>query len=77
MVPPEDEVNVDVEGEDEEKGKKQSLAWEEFKRSLDVLQEDEEGRLQSVVATIKQQQIRRRYVIVQGLVGWLVGRFIY
>ncbi|KAI9595811.1 Ssl1-like-domain-containing protein [Syncephalis fuscata] len=60
MAPPEDEVNVDVEGEDEEKGKEQSLAWEEFKRSWDVLQEDEEGSLQSVVATIKQQQIRRR-----------------
>ncbi|RKP23119.1 Ssl1-like-domain-containing protein [Syncephalis pseudoplumigaleata] len=46
--------------EDEEKGQEQGLAWEEFKRSWDVLQEDEEGSLQSVVATIKQQQIRRR-----------------
>jgi transcription initiation factor TFIIH subunit 2 len=60
MAPAEEEVNVDVEGEDEEKRKEQGLAWEEFKRSWDVLQEDEEGSLQSVVATIKQQQIRRR-----------------
>jgi transcription initiation factor TFIIH subunit 2 len=57
---PPEETDVDIEGEEEETKKEQSLAWEKFKHTWDVLQEDEEGSLHSVVATIKQQQIRRR-----------------
>ncbi|RKP07291.1 Ssl1-like-domain-containing protein [Thamnocephalis sphaerospora] len=72
----EEDVDVDIEGDDEDTGKEQGLAWEEFKRSWDVLQEDEEGSLQSVVATIKQQQIRRRLLrdtdtIQRGIIRFL------
>lgn len=37
-------------------------AWEEeYKRSWDILQEDSEGRLSSVVSQLQQQRKRRRY----------------
>lgn len=38
-------------------------AWEEeYKRSWDILQEDAEGRLSSVVSQLQQQRKRRRYI---------------
>lgn len=39
-------------------------AWEEeYKRSWDVLQEDAEGRLSSVVSQLQKQRKRRRYFV--------------
>ncbi|KAI8089180.1 Ssl1-like-domain-containing protein [Halteromyces radiatus] len=62
---PMDDEYIDIDdtldtNQDEERGKG-GYAWEEeYKRSWDVLQEDAEGRLSSVVAQLQQQRKRRR-----------------
>ena len=60
---PMDEEYIDIDdtfNQDDDAGNG-GYAWEEeYKRSWDVLQEDEEGRLSSVVAQLQQQRKRRR-----------------
>lgn len=42
----------------------EGYAWEEeYKRSWDILQEDSEGRLSSVVSQLQQQRKRRRCLL--------------
>jgi transcription initiation factor TFIIH subunit 2 len=39
--------------------------WEaEYKRSWDILQEDEEGSLETIVTSLQQQQRRKRFLIL-------------
>lgn len=64
---PLDDEYIDIDdtfdGNQDEDAGKGGYSWEEeYKRSWDVLQEDEEGRLSSVVAQLQQQRKRRRYV---------------
>ncbi|KAJ3035474.1 hypothetical protein HDV00_003723 [Rhizophlyctis rosea] len=63
--PPAEDVEINIMDDDDhnqlrgESG--QGYAWEEeYKRSWDVLQEDEQGSLQGVVASLQQQMKRRR-----------------
>lgn len=63
---PTDDDYIDVDdtydaNQDEDAGTG-GYAWEEeYKRSWDILQEDSEGRLSSVVSQLQQQRKRRRY----------------
>ncbi|KAJ8652055.1 hypothetical protein O0I10_012329 [Lichtheimia ornata] len=62
---PLDDEYIDIDdtfdGNQDEDAGKGGYSWEEeYKRSWDVLQEDEEGRLSSVVAQLQQQRKRRR-----------------
>ncbi|KAI9315170.1 Ssl1-like-domain-containing protein [Dichotomocladium elegans] len=72
-----DEEYIDVDGTQDEDTGKAGYAWEEeYKRSWDVLQEDEEGRLSSVVAQLQHQRKRRRLlkdtaVIQRGIIRHL------
>lgn len=64
---PLDDEYIDIDdtfdGNQDDDAGKGGYSWEEeYKRSWDVLQEDEEGRLSSVVAQLQQQRKRRRYV---------------
>ncbi|KAI8388121.1 Ssl1-like-domain-containing protein [Radiomyces spectabilis] len=59
----EEYINIDdsYDGQHDEETGKGGYSWEEeYKRSWDVLQEDAEGRLSSVVAQLQQQRKRRR-----------------
>ncbi|KAG2222251.1 hypothetical protein INT45_010664 [Circinella minor] len=76
---PMDEEYIDIDdtfNQDDDAGNG-GYAWEEeYKRSWDVLQEDEEGRLSSVVAQLQQQRKRRRLlkdtaVIQRGIIRHL------
>ncbi|KAI8145246.1 Ssl1-like-domain-containing protein [Fennellomyces sp. T-0311] len=78
---PLDEEYIDIDdtfdGNQDDDAGKAGYAWEEeYKRSWDVLQEDEEGRLSSVVAQLQQQRKRRRLlkdtaVIQRGIIRHL------
>lgn len=63
---PADEDYIDIDdtydaNQDDDAGNG-GYAWEEeYKRSWDILQEDSEGRLSSVVSQLQQQRKRRRY----------------
>lgn len=55
------DIDDTLDGAHDDDTGKASYSWEEeYKRSWDVLQEDEEGRLSSVVAQLQQQRKRRR-----------------
>lgn len=60
-APDDDYIDVDDTYDPNQEEGKGGYAWEEeYKRSWDVLQEDSEGRLSSVVSQLQQQRKRRR-----------------
>lgn len=59
-------TTVDITGDDEDTNK--NYAWEEeYKRSWDILQEDDDGTLDRLVNSLKHQRKRKRCVLLTKL----------